>query len=116
MAENIGSPNQLTVAPVGQFRTSYTFVASPQFGTNFLTIIAPTGAAVSLDAQPVAREKFLAVGASGMSVARLPVVGTMRVHTVTADKAVGIVVFGIGPYGSYALPGGLDLKRPPIVR
>ncbi|HMI82504.1 MAG TPA: IgGFc-binding protein, partial [Polyangiaceae bacterium] len=98
MSESIGSPNQLTVAPVVQFRTSYAFVVPSQqlFATNYLTIIAPTGAAVSLDAQAVAREKFLAVGASGMSVARVPVVGATRVHTLTSDKAVGIVVFGIG--------------------
>jgi hypothetical protein len=116
MSDGIGTPNQITVAPVAQFRTSYAFVASPQFGTNFLAIIAPTGTVVSLDAQAVAPEKFLAVGASGMSVARIPVVGGTRVHNVTADKAVGIVVFGVGPYGSYALTGGLDLKRAPIVR
>jgi hypothetical protein len=116
MSESVGSPNQVTVAPVAQFRTNYTFLVSPYFATNFLTIIAPTGAAVSLDAQPVAREKFVAVGASGMSVARVPVTDGTRVHTVTADKAVGIVVFGIGPFSSYALTGGLDVKRTPMVR
>ena len=116
MSETVGSPNQLTVTPVAQYRTSYTFLVSPLFTTNFLSIIAPTGTAVYVDAQAVAREKFLAVGASGMSVARVPVTAGDRVHTVTADKAVGIVVFGVGPYGSYALPGGLDLKRPAIGR
>jgi hypothetical protein len=110
-SDNLGSPNQLTVAPVSQFRTSYAFIASPQFGTNYLTVMAPTGAAVSLDNQPVLAEKFLAVGASGMSVARVPVTGGNRVHTVNADKPVGIVLFGVGPYSSYALTGGLDLKR-----
>jgi hypothetical protein len=116
--DGVGSPNQLTVAPIGQFRTSYAFMASPNFGTNFLTVIAPTGASVSLDAQPLAPEKFLAVGASGMSVARVPITAGARVHTATADKAIGIVVLGIGPYGSYALAGGLDLKRSstPILR
>jgi hypothetical protein len=94
------------------FHIQAVFIASPQFTNNYLTVIAPTGAAVSLDAQPVASEKFVAVGASGMSVARVPVVGGTRVHNVTADKAVGIVVFGVGPYGSYAMTGGLDLKRP----
>jgi hypothetical protein len=115
-SENVGSPNQVTVAPVAQFRTNYTFLVSPHFATNLLTIIAPTGAAVSVDAQPVAREKFVAVGASGMSVARVPVTDGTRVHTVTADKAVGIVVFGIGPFSSYALTGGLDVKRIPMGR
>ena len=118
ISDNVGSPNQLTVAPVAQFRSSYAFSAASQFGTNFLTVIAPTGAAVSLDAQAITPEKFLAVGASGMSVARVAVTAGMRVHTVTADKPVGIVVYGVGPYGSYAFAGGLDVKRfgPPVVR
>ena len=118
-AENLGAPNQVTVAPVAQFRTSYAFLVSPQFaspqaGNNYVAITAPTGAAVSLDGQPVAPDKFVAVGASGMSVARVPVVGATRVHQLTSDKAVGLEVFGIGPYGSYALTGGLDLKRLPM--
>ena len=112
--ENLGAPNQVTVAPVVQFRTSYAFIASPQFATSYVAITAPTAAAVSIDGQPVAPEKFVAVGASGMSVARVPVAGGLRVHHLTADKAVGIEVFGIGPYGSYAFSGGLDLKRPVV--
>jgi hypothetical protein len=118
ISDNIGSPNQLTVAPVAQFRTNYAFSAASQFGTTFLTVIAPTGAAVSVDAQPIAPEKFLAVGASGMSVARVAVTAGSRVHAVTADKPVGIVVYGVGPYGSYAFAGGLDVKRlgPAVVR
>jgi len=112
ISENTGAPNQVNVAPVSQFRTSYAFLTSPQFTNNYVAISAPTGAAVSLDGQPVPSDKFLAVGASGMSVARMPVAGGTRVHTVTSDKAVGIEVFGIGAYGSYAFTGGLDLKRP----
>jgi hypothetical protein len=112
ISDNVGSPNQVTVAPFSQFRTSYTFLASPLFGTSYVVVTAPTGAAVSLDNQPITAEKFLAVGASGMSVARLPITAGNRVHTVNADKPVGIVVFGVGPFASYAFTGGLDLKRP----
>jgi hypothetical protein len=111
ISDNVGSANQVMVPPVSQFRTSYVFMASPEFGTNYLIVTAPTGAAVSLDNQPIAAVHFLAVGASGMSVARVPVTAGNRVHTVTADKPVGIHVFGVGPYASYALTGGLDLKR-----
>jgi hypothetical protein len=113
-SENAGSPNQLTIAPTSQFRTSYSFAATNEggFATSYVTVIAPTGAMVKLDTQAVATEKFVAVGASGMSVARLALTAGRKVHTVTADKPVGIVVYGTGPYSSYAFTGGLDLKRP----
>ncbi|MET0594619.1 MAG: IgGFc-binding protein [Polyangiaceae bacterium] len=113
-SESAGSPNQLTIAPASQYRTSYTFAATNDFGfgTSYLMVTAPTGAMVKLDTQAIPSEKFLAVGASGMSVARVPVSAGKKVHTVTADKPVGIVVYGIGPYSSYAFTGGLDVKRP----
>jgi hypothetical protein len=108
----VGSPNQLAVVPLAQFRTAYSFVVSPQFTTNSVVITAPTGTAVLLDGQPVPSEKFIPVGASGMSIARLVVTQANRVHAVSSDKPVGIVIHGIAPYASYAYPGGLDLRRP----
>jgi hypothetical protein len=50
-----------------------------------------------------------------MSVARVAVTGGTKVHTVNADKPMGIIVYGLGPYGSYAFTGGLDLKRSGII-
>jgi hypothetical protein len=114
---NVGGPNQIAIPPVSQFRTSYSFAASPDYDTAFASIVAPTGAMVSLDGKPVPAASFLPVGASGMSVARVALTNNDKVHTLTADKAVGLVVYGFTPYASYAYAGGLDLKRAaPVAR
>jgi hypothetical protein len=111
--QNVGGPSQMSVVPSAQFRTDYSFVASPYYDLNFVAVIAPTGASVSLDQQPIAPDQFFtAVGASGMSVARsLPLLQNNRVHVIHADKPVGILVYGYNSYSSYTYAGGLDLKR-----
>jgi hypothetical protein len=55
---------------------------------------------------------FRAVGSSGMSVAHVnELQGNDSLHTLVADKPVGIVVYGYDQYASYVYPGGLDLKH-----
>jgi hypothetical protein len=109
--QNVGGPNQLSVPPTGQFRTDYSFIASPLYDTNFVSIVAPTGTGVTLDSQPISPERFSAVGATGMSVTRHPLSNNDHVHVLHADKPVGIFVFGYDPFSSYMYSGGFDLKR-----
>jgi hypothetical protein len=109
----LGGPSQITLAPSSQFRTKHSFAASPLYDANFVSVTAPTGAMVSLDGQPIAPEIFMAVGASGMSVARVALTKNDRVHVVVADKPVGVLVYGFAPYASYAYAGSLDLRRTP---
>jgi hypothetical protein len=108
-----GGPSQVTVVPSSQFQMSYAFAASPRYDENNVCIIAPTGASVSLDGQPVVASLFKAVGASGMSVVHVPLTGNDKVHVVSANNPIGIVVYGYTPYASYAYPGGLDLRHGP---
>jgi hypothetical protein len=107
----LGGPIQISATPSSQFRTKHSFAASPQYDANFVSVTAPTGAMVSLDGQAIAPEIFMAVGASGMSVARAPLTKNDRVHVVAADKPVGVLVYGYAPYASYAYAGSLDLRR-----
>jgi hypothetical protein len=107
----LSGPNQVAVAPSSQFRTTHSFAASPIYDANFVSVTAPTGTMVSLDGQPMPPEGFMAVGASGMSVARSPLTKNDRVHVVAADKPVGVLVYGYAPYASYAYTGSLDLRR-----
>jgi hypothetical protein len=109
--QNVGGPNQLSVPPTGQFRTDYSFIASPNYDTNYVSIVAPTGTNVTVDTLPITSQKFSAVGATGMSVARHPLTKNDRVHVLHADKPVGIFVFGYNPFSSYMYAGGFDLKR-----
>ncbi len=109
---SMGGPNQLSVTPVSQFKTTYSFVVSPFYDANFVSVIAPTGVSVSLDHEMIAPDKYSAVGASGMSVSRAvgPLTAREHVHSLVADKPIGIVIYGFSPYSSYLYAGGLDLK------
>jgi hypothetical protein len=50
-----------------------------------------------------------------MSVGRVVLRQNDHLHVVTADKPVGVVVYGYSPYASYAYAGGLDLRRGALV-
>ncbi len=104
-------PTQITAASTSQFAMKHSFAASPHFDASFVTIIAPTGASVTLDQKLVSSDLFIAVGATGMSVSRTEVTDNAHVHTIIADKPVGVVVYGFAPYASYGYTGALDLAR-----
>jgi len=119
-----GGPGQMAVPPRSQYQQEYKFLAAPDMPSvsgsasyslsSFLSIMAPTGARVTLDDRPLAVDQFTAVGASGVSVAsQLPLNQNNVVHTLTADKPVGIVVFGYGKslYTNYLYSGGQQFKR-----
>ncbi|PCC69279.1 hypothetical protein SAMN02745121_08898 [Nannocystis exedens] len=103
-----GDPAMTIAVPIEQYRSSYAFHAPTNYESNFVNIIAPTGAEVVLDGQPVA--DFQAIGATGFSVARVLLANDGDGdHTLTGDAPFGVQVYGYGQYVSYAYPGGLDL-------
>ncbi len=110
-----GDPSLSLAIPTKQFRTEYTFVASTTYDSNFVNVIAPAGASVTLDGAAVPASEFMPIGSSGYSVAR-HLLGNSDVHRMQAAEGFGIVVYGYGKDTSYMYPGGLDLKsisKPP---
>lgn len=104
-----GDPGFILSVPVEQFREDYLFLTPPNYANDSISIIAPTGASVSLDGVPVAASEFVETAAgSGWSTARLAV--TDGVHRLEADQPVGLTVTGYDQYVSYGYPGGLDLE------
>ena len=108
-----GDPAMALSVPVDQFRTDYLFHAPTNYETNYVDIVAPTGAAVMLDGAAVAG--WQPIGASGFSLARITPLGNGPNgdgnHRITGDMGFGISVYGYGQDTSYWYPGGLDLKR-----
>lgn len=115
----IGDPSLTVFPPVDQFRLDYLLLAPGGWDQSWLVISAPTGAAVAIDD----------VAATGCTVEPAGQVHgityeTRRcrvepgVHRITGDQAFGIVAYGYGAAGSYALVGGANLMRvytPPIL-
>lgn len=114
---NTGDPSLSVAVPTQQFRTSYIFIASSTFDFNFVNIVAPTGASVTLDGTEVPAGQFQEIGTTGFSVARHELSGSSDVHTIESGSQFGVTVYGYGRFTSYMYPGGLDLKRiapPPV--
>lgn len=114
-----GDPAFILQVPTEQYRNDYVFLTPETYTTDYLAIIAPPAANVTLDGQSV-NVSQTEVGTSGFSVTTL-VLTPDGPHRLESDEKAGIIVYGFGgpsgadPNGvinvSYGYPGGLDLQR-----
>lgn len=104
-----GDPNQTVVVPVARFLRRYVFAIPPGFEGNVIDVIAATGSNVWLNGQVISETEFRAIGASGLSVARVQVKAGQIVE-LRGDKPLGAQVSGFGAYTSYRMPAGVDLR------
>ncbi len=107
-----GDPAFTVAVATAQFRRTYQFVAPPTYGQNWVNVIAPNGASITVDG--VAVPQGTAIGASGYWAQKVSLcvgVGCTGVHSAAGNVPFGIAVYGYGQYTSYWYPGGLDLKR-----
>ena len=107
-----GDPSMTIAVPIEQYRDNYSFHAPVNYESNFANVLAPTGAAISLDGQPLAGAA--PIGGTGYSVLRVQLSNAGDGdHRITGDKNFGVQVYGYGQYTSYWYPAGLDLKLIP---
>lgn len=118
--DSIGDPAMALSVPVDQFRTSYNFLAPEDYrndpatgatGRNYVNVIAPGGAVVTLDGSPVGG--WVDIPGSGFGVSRVEINGGS--HAITSASEFGITCYGYGNYTSYMYPGGLDVDRINII-
>ncbi|HYQ17467.1 MAG TPA: IgGFc-binding protein, partial [Polyangiaceae bacterium] len=111
-----GDPALALTVSESQYRNSYLIHAPTAYPTNFVNIIAPSSATVTVDGATIAAARFQAIGGTGYSVIRMPLSNEGNGnHTITGSKPVGVTVYGYGQVTSYWYPGGLnlnDLSRP----
>lgn len=114
--EQKGDPSQSFVATVGQFRTSYIFLAPDDYDVSYADIVQPLDAKLTLDGQEVTVAPVPI--SSGYGIARVQLgAGNKGAHQLVATKPVGLQVSGYGAYTSYQYPGGLNLGKispPPV--
>jgi hypothetical protein len=105
-----GDPAMTIAVPREQYRQDYIFHAPINYESNYVNIVAPTGASVLLDGEPVSG--FASIPTTGFRVAKVEL-GTSGDgnHRISGDAPFGIQVYGYGQYTSYWLPGGLDLTH-----
>ena len=105
-ASTVGDPAMGLATPVEQLRTSYAFVVPSSFDRNTAAIVAHAGDEVRLDGAPV--EAWDAVASSPWRVARVPIEGGP--HVLSSTRGAGLTLYGVAPFTSYLLPGGLDVE------
>ena len=109
---NSGDPAMALAVPIAQYRTKYLFHAPINYEKNFVNLVAPSDAKVTLDGAAVAG--FSPIGGTGYGVARIALPNNVDGnHDIVADKPIGVSVYGYGQYTSYWYPGGLDLDLIP---
>jgi hypothetical protein len=107
---NTGDPSETVAVAKDQYRTDYLFHAPTNYESNYVNVIAPAGANVTLDGAKVGG--FVPVGGSGFGVARVTLSNAGNGnHQIHGDVAFGISVYGYGQYTSYWYPGGSNLVR-----
>lgn len=112
-----GDPAMALTVTESQFRTNYLIHAPTHYPTNFINIVAPDDATVTVDGvtPPTAP---VPIGATGYSLIRMPLSNDNDGnHRIVGSKPVGVTVYGYGQVTSYWYPGGLnleDLSRPSV--
>jgi hypothetical protein len=103
-----GDPDQSLMVPVEQYRRKYVFLAPTDYDANFVDIVQPMSAEITLDGVTLGPAAPLT---SGFGVSRVQLgPGNNGAHVLVATEPVGIQVMGYGTYTSYQYPGGLNLS------
>ena len=105
--EPIGDPSFMLAVPTQQYRTDYVFLTPDAYKQNYVNILAPSTAFVTMDGSNVPADAFKSVTGTTWMVARLP--APAGVHTIKATAPVGIIVYGYHKDVSYGYPGGANL-------
>jgi IgGFc binding protein len=117
--QTCGDPSMSLAVATAQFRSSYAFTAPPNYYQNWVSVIAPNGASVTVTDCGGACNHTVsggtAIGPSyyvaNVSLCADSASGCTGAHSASSTSNFGIQVYGYGSYTSYMYPGGLNLTR-----
>ncbi|NUP07366.1 MAG: hypothetical protein HOW73_15050 [Polyangiaceae bacterium] len=105
----LGDPAQSIATAVEQYRSKYVFLAPFDYDVNYVDIVMPLSAQVTLDGSPITASPEPI--SSDFGIARVTLADTGNgAHVLTSTLPVGIQVSGYGQYTSFQYPGGLNLE------
>ena len=104
----IGDPAMVVVVPEEQFINEYIFLTPSNYMLDYITVVATSGAEVILDGEALDQSLWVDFPSGDGMRARVAV--SPGVHHLTADRGVGVVVYGYDDDVSYAYPGGAALE------
>jgi hypothetical protein len=104
-----GDPSMMILPPSSQYRDEYVFRTAQGYGTNWITVIRPAGALVTLDGTPMSDWEFEPLGDGTWQFAYREV--ATGSHRLTGDQPFGLMVYGYGVVTAYGYPGGMNLEQ-----
>ena len=108
----VGDPAMVIEVPIEQFRNRYDVLIPATYVLNFVNLVAPPGAEITLDGMPLDASRVRAaepVGA-GLEVRVLRIDPGAHTLATRDGRVFGVKVYGVASYTSYMYPGGLDLR------
>lgn len=119
----IGDPSLTSAIPNDQFRSDYLFLMPPSWTENYVVLTVPEGTEdrIRVDGSPLPATcdsaTIGAIGATTYLAFRCPF--NQGPHKATGVAAFGLMAYGYGQAGSYALVAGANVKSiytPPPLR
>ncbi len=101
----IGDPDFSLSVSTDRFLDDYVFLVPSNYKANYINVMAPTGATLTLDGAPLTG---LTEFVPGWSVLRSPIAPGS--HALKSAQKVGLLVYGWADFVSYSYPGGASLK------
>jgi hypothetical protein len=103
----IGDPAMVMAVSETQYRTPYAFAVPEDYDIDWITVVRPAGAEITLDGVVLADGPFAPIGASAYEVGYFEVQDGP--HYIEGDAPFGMYQFGFDGPSSYGHPGGLNL-------
>jgi hypothetical protein len=101
----IGDPDFSLSVSTDRYLDDYVFLVPSNYKANYINVMAPTGAKMTLDGTPLTGfGEFV----PGWSVLRTPIAPGS--HALKSAQKVGLLVYGWADFVSYSYPGGASLK------
>ncbi len=110
----VGDPSLVQVPPVIQYRSDYVFLIPDGYAHDYVVVVSPEDAEISMDGADVAAAPSLVADVGGVRWVRRRIELADGIHRMNSDLPVGATVFGYDTDVSYAYPAGLDLEPEPI--
>jgi hypothetical protein len=108
----LGDPALTIFVPVEQYRNDYLILTPKSWTQSWIVIAAPSGANITIDNNPTTTCITNPAGnVMGVNYESRRCTVTDGVHKLTGDKPFGIIAYGYGTAGSYALSGGAAVKH-----
>lgn len=103
----IGDPTFILGVPVEQYRSDYVFLVPRFYERDYITVVSPKDATVTLDGTDIDEAEFALFGEGEYKTAKLLVED--GVHTITTSAPSAVFVYGFDGSVSYGYPAGLNL-------